>query len=59
MIFGYFDFGQASLLYNHQWFHDVDTALDRLVSSQLQRGPQDVRRGRLRGLVRRAGELDV
>jgi hypothetical protein len=35
MTFGYFDFGQASLLYNHQWFHDVDTALDRLVSSQL------------------------
>ena len=35
MMFGYFDFGQASYLYNHQWFHDVDTALDELVDSQL------------------------
>ncbi|MBP7706742.1 MAG: hypothetical protein KA243_05785 [Candidatus Aminicenantes bacterium] len=35
MLVGYFDFGQASLLYNHQWFHDVDTALDRLVDSQV------------------------
>jgi hypothetical protein len=35
LVFGYFDFGQASLLYNHQWFKDVDTALKELVNSQL------------------------
>jgi hypothetical protein len=35
LLIGYFDFGQASLLYNHQWFCDVDTALERLVTSQL------------------------
>ena len=35
LVFGYFDFGQASLLYNHQWFMDVDTALKELVVSQL------------------------
>ena len=36
LVFGYFDFGQASLLYNHQWFMDVDTALKELVHSQLR-----------------------
>jgi hypothetical protein len=36
LVFGYFDFGQASLLYNHQWFMDVDTALKELVNSQLR-----------------------
>ncbi|MCK7462039.1 MAG: hypothetical protein MZU84_08265 [Sphingobacterium sp.] len=36
LVFGYFDFGQASLLYNHQWFMDVDTALKELVASQVR-----------------------
>jgi len=36
LFFGYFDFGQASLLYNHEWFLDVDAALRQLVNSQLR-----------------------
>ena len=39
-MFGYFDFGQASLLYNHQWFIDVDTALEGAGLFAAARGPR-------------------
>ena len=35
MFFGYFDFGQASLLYNHQWFTTSTRPCGHLVHSQL------------------------
>ena len=57
VVFGYFDFGQASLLYNHQWFMDVDTALKAARPLPVARGPADVLGRGLRGLVRRDREL--